>query len=1671
MKLQHLLLSFLLHSFFSLTFAQQQSLTPEPLPQWAQWMYAGEDIGKVKTAYEAYYQTHSFEKNTHTQYYKRWLRTLSRDRFHPTLSDPAVQRQVDAAYLRRAKQAHSSRGANSPWQPLGPYDFDIDAAGRSYAPGAAHVYTVEQAVSNTNILYAGTATAGVWKSTDKGMNWSLLTHDMMVNSVRALEINHLNPQTVYFGGNGNVYKSTDGGQNWALTGDAAFQSISISANDIVMHPTDSQEVYLASDQGFYRTTDGGQTWNLRLGGEAQEIEIHPTQPQTVYCVRQIGDHTEFFKSINGGLTFEAKANGWPGISGATSSTFNSLELAGGNVGFGQAPALGTVTYPDFTIEMRVRTTSWTGDPAIISNKNWSNGYNRGFVIAAKTNGDWKFNMGDGTSRIDLDGDAIDDGAWHHLAVTYDANGTKAVYQDGTLINSTTTNLSNNVANAALRLFMGQDGTGTYAYNFPGDIAEVRIWTTALTAADLAALQCASVTSSHPQYANLLHHWKADEGTGIAVNDSKGTNHGSLNGSTNWLTNSQLHCVTTTITAPDEQKRTEISVTPDAPNRIYALTTGVANGGSGLYGLYISDNAGDTWTFQCCGTGPAGVPSAANPNIMDWSTDGSVSGGQYYYDMALAASHVDSSNVLAGGINIWRSSDHGLTLTNNAHWTIGSAGVKYVHADVHDIRFYGNDLWVAGDGGIFYSNDNGSTFNKRMFGIQGTDFWGFGAGFQDGQVMLGGTYHNATLLKDNNVYLTGWMATQGGDNYRGFVNFGDPRVVYHDGGRRRLSGDRTVALTSLPFDKNTNASYIIGESSDIAFDPRCYNILYTATDAKLWRSENGGVAYDLIKDFGAGKLGAIEVAWSDPDVLYVVQYPGWWDRKMVWRSRDGGQNWTEITPSLALLGNNDWVPYDVTVSSYDEDVLWLARTSQYGGYPGINGNQIFKSTDGGTTWVSISTPTLDGLSFTNIVHQRGSLGGVYLGTREAVYYRNDTLSDWQLFNNNLPLSTFSTKLIPYYKEGKIRNGTNRSVYEAEFYEQAAPSAQIAADRLESFCTRDTVQFVDHSALHQSSATWAWQFPGGMPATSSDQHPKVVYTTPGTYDVTLTVTDAFGTNSQTISGFMTITAECEPDTVPALALDLQQSGDYAIAPALDLGPTNELTISAWVKPNGIQPDYTGIVIGSDGSNTAGFNVRPNNELGYHWPGGAWWWSSGLYLPTGEWSHVALVVTPTAISVYLNGEGRTHTTSAQQVDLDLLQFYLGSYIGWASRNFTGQIDEVCIWDRPLTQAEIREQQHLTKKPINDASLVAYYQFNRLQGDVADKVGIRHAAMVGGAGRTTSTAPVGGGVSSRMTVASRGTTTFGQTGLSLDFPTGGTYPDGEVVVTRINLSPDQAPTPDSISRSYWVINNHGANATFTQLSGITFDQVGSVASWEAGDPSGLKLYKRGTNDDGATWGSSIDDGDAATAGSDGSVTFSNGNGITSFSQFVISHQGTPPLAIDGMTFRADVIHDQTVALRWVTTGEKGNAHFVVERSADGALFTPIFQQPSQGDSETSQYYEQPDLQPLGGVSFYRLRAVDVDGNSTFSEIRRVVIHALPAAVLVYPNPVGSSQQLTFQSQLPGPWEFVLYDATGREVAQGSFEGMYTLEAEKLSEGVYFYQVLNEGKMVRGRVVILNDE
>lgn len=1215
------------------------------LPEWAKQMYApNADLHAVQIAFEAYYQTHPFQKNKHTQYYKRWQRHFAR---HPhwqgmTERDKIHYQQKLAAYRQKSLQLQQQRSPSSSWQSLGPFDFDKTAASTSYACGAAHVYTVEKAKSNANVLYAGTATAGVWKSTDNGKNWSLATPNLLVNSVRALEISFNDPQIVYFSSDldGKIYRTIDGGNSWSVTGGVAFNNLQHACTDIVMHPNFSNVLLLASNQGLYRTNNSGATWSLIETGTFQEIEFHPHLPNIIYAVKQVANRTEFYKSTDNGLSFVPKPNGWP---------------------------------------------------------------------------------------------------------------------------------------------------------VPGIL--------------------------------------------------------------------------------DDQRRAEIAVSPNDSNKIYAVLTGQVGFASGLHSMLVSNDAGESWSSTCCGAALLNFPSISNPNLMHWSDDGQGNGGQYYYNLALAASPNNADSVLVGGVNLWFSIDGANNFSCPAQWD-HSYKDNYVHADIHDIHFYDNEIWIACDGGIFYSVDNGQTFLRRMQGIQGTDFWGFGAGFQDGEVMLGGTYHNGTLLKDNHVYDNDWLSTDGGDNYRGFVHPILTRLTFSDYGKKTLSGNRLIPNTVTPMPNLPHAGITVGFSGRINFHPQIYNTIYSTEYYNLWKSNNNGLTWEKIYNFGDGLISSFEISWSNPDIMYLNYHPNSPSAdRIIYKSIDGGYNWTDITPNSILIPNDRWVTYDLTISATDANTLWATRTSIYEGTPNLDGAQVYQTTDGGLSWQNITTPDLDGVYSTNIEHQKGSNGGLYLGTRNAVYYKNSTMSNWALFNNNLPLRTHSVQLIPYYKAGKLRNGTNRSVYEVDFYENTAPVAQISVNRSNSACERDTFYFASHSVA-RSNATYSWQFENGHPTNSSDENPKVVFVGAGSYNVTLTVSDALGSSTQVLSDFITISDDCGRDTIPGYALQLNSQNDYLETSPLRLN-TNQITLSAWIKADTIQNLYTGIITHSNDSFPAGLLFGHNNELIFQWSGAQWTWNSNLFVPSNEWAHVALVVTPDSARVYLNGVSSTYAANMGNLNWKG-GLTIGRYADWISRNFKGQMEEVCIWDIALNQNEIRASQHLTKYALDHPNLIHYYQFNALASLAQDRSGSLHAEFLGTASRVLSTAPIGGGRSEKVLVTSGGLYNSNPTRLGLGMTASGVSPDGEIIINRLNVAPDQIPANSLATDGYWIINNYGNNDTFSPLDSLVFKALNPISF----PTNRYTLYQRSTRADGATWGISLDTCDAINQST---FLFSEGLNVTTFGQFML--------------------------------------------------------------------------------------------------------------------------------------------------------------------------------------------
>jgi len=576
---------------------------------------------------------------------------------------------------------------------------------------------------------------------------------------------------------------------------------------------------------------------------------------------------------------------------------------------------------------------------------------------------------------------------------------------------------------------------------------------------------------------------------------------------------------------DEQRRCELAVTPADPDRIVVLAAGATDNGGGLYGMYQSFDAGDSFEFMCCGDGPGGPWEAGvNPNILGWSEDGSGDGGQYYYDLALDVSPTDPDRQFAAGICVWRSESGGVDWSLNGHWVTWAGEFtadRYTHADVHDVKFFTRadgtvDLWVASDGGVFYSADQGDHIEPRMYGLHGTDFWGWQAGWRGPEVMVGGTYHNGTMIRNGDLYhwgaesdtAGGWLAELAGDNFRGFVNPGDATRGYHDGGAFRYTTDRFDRIDAMPFDgsKNPNTGYWFGEYGNLEWDPTCYNCMYSPVGSELWRSEDGGASWVLVHDFGGDKIISVKVSPRDRDRIYVSQQVN----GSLWRihtSADRGATWEAASPTNSENGNNSNRPIYLDVDGTNPNLLWCVLTGTQAGH------KILRSEDAGDTWQNWTTPTIASERVVSLAHQRGSNGGVYIGTTNAVYYRDADLDDWVLYSDGLPMINVNTFLQADYCGGHIRTAGTRGVHQAAFYAPSDVLAGFMADRtdvnLASPCQQDPIHFSAVSVVRCDGATYEWTFGGGTVLAIEGPEAWVAFDQEGTYDVGLTVTDADGT----------------------------------------------------------------------------------------------------------------------------------------------------------------------------------------------------------------------------------------------------------------------------------------------------------------------------------------------------------------------------------------------------------------------------------------------------------------------------------------------------------------------------------------------------------------------------------
>ena len=212
---------------------------------------------------------------------------------------------------------------------------------RNIGPGgmSGRVTSIDVVHSNPDIMYSGTASGGLWKSTSGGIKWTPIFENEATASIGAIAIQQSNPSVIWVGtGEGNprnslnggygIYKSLDGGKNWLLMGLEKTRHI----HRIIIHPTNPDIVYAAAigspwgkhkERGVYKTINGGKTWSKILytnpKSGAADLVMDPQNPNKLIAAmwehkrdpwffNSGGEGSGMYITYDGGETWKQKTS-------------------------------------------------------------------------------------------------------------------------------------------------------------------------------------------------------------------------------------------------------------------------------------------------------------------------------------------------------------------------------------------------------------------------------------------------------------------------------------------------------------------------------------------------------------------------------------------------------------------------------------------------------------------------------------------------------------------------------------------------------------------------------------------------------------------------------------------------------------------------------------------------------------------------------------------------------------------------------------------------------------------------------------------------------------------------------------------------------------------------------------------------------------------------------------------------------------------------------------------------------------------------------------------------------------------------------------------------------------------------------------------------------------------
>lgn len=195
--------------------------------------------------------------------------------------------------------------------------------------------------------------------------------------------------------------------------------------------------------------------------------------------------------------------------------------------------------------------------------------------------------------------------------------------------------------------------------------------------------------------------------------------------------------------------------------------------------------------------------------------------------------------------------------------------------------------------------------------------------------------------------------------------------------------------------------------------------------------------------------------------------------------------------------------------------------------------------------------------------------------------------------------------------------------------------------------------------------------------------------------------------------------------------------------------------------------------------------------------------------------------------------------------------------------------------------------------------------------------------------------------------------------------------------------------------------------------------------------------------------------------------------SPWVPCFEETVTFPVELLDFSATLDQDsKEVFIRWTTASERDNSHFIVQRSTDGDAFEDLIRKPSLGNSIDLQAYQAVDERPLSGHSYYRLKQVDLDGTTTFSQTVEVSVRTEEFVRFSNPSSADQGFEVTVFGQNGSAYQVQLLNPLGQVIFAdqtiGSLEGSaIQVPADRLSPGQYLMRIFNGAEQWTEKVIL----